>query len=76
MAKSRKPSEPNVGAQAPAEAPKLKTFHVAYQVTEIEWYSIEAATADEAEENAFWDGRLISSLDHDTKCVRCREVQS
>ena len=65
------------GAQAPAEAPKLRRFRVLCAVTRSEWYAIDAADEDTARREAFSEGELVETGDT-TNVTECdiEEVQS
>jgi len=73
MANIRKPAEP-AGAKAPAKARKLKRFRVSYRITETEWYEIDAISAEDAEANAYFDGKLVGSGSYDCQSIHCEEV--
>ena len=75
MTNIRKPAEPT-GAKALVKAPKLKRFRVLCAVTRAEWYEIDAATAEEAECNAYFDGKQVGSGSFDCQLIHCEEVQS
>ena len=55
---------------------KLKRYRVSYRLTETEWYEIDAATAEEAECNAYFDGKQVGSGSFDCQLIHCEEVQS
>jgi len=53
----------------------LKRLRVSYRLTETEWYEIDAATAEEAECNAYFDGKQVGSGNLDCQPTHCEEVQ-
>ena len=73
MANIRKHAGP-AGAKAPALARKLKRYRVLYAVTRAEWYEIDAISAEDAEANAYFDGKLVGSGSYDCQSIHCEEV--
>ncbi|MGO9172228.1 MAG: hypothetical protein ACLP7P_09715 [Rhodomicrobium sp.] len=58
------------GAQAPAEAPKLRKFRVLYAVTRGECYEIDAPDEATAFAEAFEEGHFVETGDT-TDVVEC-----
>lgn len=54
-----------------ARKTKTRKYRVLYAVNRSEYYEIEAASAKEAEDRAFSDGKLIDDRGETTSVVAC-----